>query len=73
MKNGEGEFVSYSLYTMEKNVIGHPAGFVTFHQPRQQGNNEHFHSAGSKGRKEMFYLMTHSTHFIYGYKASDIW
>ena len=22
-------------------------------------------------RKEMFYLMTHSTHFIYGYMASD--
>ena len=21
----------------------------------------------------MFYLTTHSTHFIYGYKASDIW
>ena len=25
------------------------------------------------GRKEMFYLMTHSTHFIYGYMASYIW
>ena len=24
------------------------------------------------GRKEMFYLMTHSTHFIYGYMASDM-
>ena len=24
-------------------------------------------------RKEMFYLMTHSKHFIYGYMASDIW
>ena len=23
------------------------------------------------GRKEMFYLTTHSTHFIYGYMASD--
>ena len=22
---------------------------------------------------EIFYLMTHSTHFIYGYMASDIW
>ena len=28
---------------------------------------------GKKGRKEMFYLTTHSTHFIYGYMASDIW
>ena len=26
-----------------------------------------------KGKKEMFYLTTHSTHFIYGYMASDIW
>ena len=26
-----------------------------------------------KGRKEMCYLMTRSTHFIYGYMASDIW
>ena len=24
-------------------------------------------------RKEIFYLMTHSTHFMYGYMASDIW
>ena len=26
-----------------------------------------------EGRKEMFYLTTHSTHFTYGYTASDIW
>ena len=26
-----------------------------------------------EGRKELFYLTTHSTHFIYGYRASDIW
>ena len=25
------------------------------------------------GRKEMIYLTTHSTHFIYSYIASDIW
>ena len=25
-----------------------------------------------KGRNEMFYLMTHSTHFIYGYMVSGI-
>ena len=25
-----------------------------------------------EGRKETFYLTTHSTHFIYGYMASDI-
>ena len=27
----------------------------------------------AEGRKEMFYLTTHSTHFVYGYMASDIW
>ena len=26
-----------------------------------------------RGQREMFYLTTHSTHFIYGYMASDIW
>ena len=26
-----------------------------------------------EGRKEMFYLTTHSTHFIYRYMASGIW
>ena len=32
------------------------------------------HSDSEKEReREMFYLMTHSTHFIYGYMASDIW
>ena len=25
------------------------------------------------GRKEMLYLMMHSTHFIYGYIVSDLW
>ena len=27
----------------------------------------------SSNLREMFYLTTHSTHFIYGYMASDIW
>ena len=26
-----------------------------------------------KDRKKIFYLMMHSTHFIYSYMASDIW
>ena len=26
-----------------------------------------------EGRKDIFYLTTHSTHFIYGYMALDIW
>ena len=28
---------------------------------------------GNHGRKEMFYLTTHSKYFIYSYMASDIW
>ena len=27
----------------------------------------------NKEGKEKFYFTTHSTHFIYGYMASDIW
>ena len=30
-------------------------------------------NCSQEGRKEMFYLTTLSTHFIYGYMASDIW
>ena len=37
-------------------------GFVIWEDFRKRG-----------GRKEMFYLMTHSTHFIFGYMASHIW
>ena len=31
------------------------------------------HIATREREREMFYLTTHSTHFIYGYMASDIW
>ena len=32
------------------------------------------HSASERRRKEeFFYLMMHSTHFIYCYMAADIW
>ena len=30
-------------------------------------------SLNTRVEREMFYLTTHSTHFIYGYMASDIW
>ena len=30
------------------------------------------HSDSERG-KEMFYLTNHSTHFIYGYMALDVW
>ena len=34
---------------------------------------EHHWMTKKEGRKEFFYLTTHSTHFMYGYMASDIW
>ena len=33
----------------------------------------HHKNSNNKREREMFYLTTHSTHFIYGYMASDIW
>ena len=33
----------------------------------------HFETSQQEREREMFYLTTHSTHFIYGYMASDIW
>ena len=33
----------------------------------------HSEKTSFRTRHEMFYLTTHSTHFIYGYMASDIW
>ena len=41
--------------------------------PLQGQNRSHPFFITKEERKEMFYLMTHSTHFIYGYMASDIW
>ena len=38
---------------------------------RKEGKEEG-RKEGRKKKKEMFYLTTHSTHFIYGYMASDI-
>ena len=36
--------------------------------------NDNIHFTGIHEReREMFYLTTHSTHFLYGYMASDIW
>ena len=35
--------------------------------------NGHDDQLDQERRKEMFYLTMHSTHFIYGYMASNIW
>ena len=41
-----------------------------FHNPL---NKATFYLTTSRFFKEMFYLTTNSTHFIYGYMASEIW
>ena len=51
---------------------------VKDHSDSERGNPLPSHRLlfpiSSKEReREMFYLTTHSTHFIYGYMASDIW
>ena len=44
-----------------------------FHSVKPRTVRVVFVADGSFEGKEMFYLTTHSTHFIYGYMASDIW
>ena len=36
-------------------------------------NNKKKKKKKEEEEEEMFYLMTHSTHFIYAYMASDMW
>ena len=39
----------------------------------QAAQNSSLNSEKRERERKMFYLTTHSTHFIYGYMASDIW
>ena len=56
---------------------GRKEGNVSFNG-RKEGNVlfndalDTFYLQLCRGEREMFYLTTHSTHFIYGYMASDI-
>ena len=43
------------------------------HQHREQPTVAHHRHLHAQPTNKMFYLTTHSTHFIYGYMASDIW
>ena len=45
-------------------------GHITAHSRKRHVTNMAYLS---HYEREMFYLTTHSTHFIYGYMASDIW
>ena len=61
-------------------LISSKDSFLMYH-PRQDSTYHGFcytsrgALAGTRNSsmREMFYLTTHSTHFIYGYMASDIW
>ena len=46
---------------LQRRWLCHPLGLLLTHRP------------GHQREREIFYLTTHSTHFIYGYMASDIW
>ena len=60
-------------------VLGRPELLSRFHGTINRRGARVMHSEYktkktlNTGRKEVFYLTTHSTHFIYGYMASDIW
>ena len=49
------------VFTCDRSLMVDPLSYFSF-QP-----------VLSEREREMFYLTTHSTHFIYGYMASDIW
>ena len=51
-----------------------PAGWASTCTPGSQRYPRPLQTPGTEhGEREMFYLTTHSTDFIYGYIASDIW
>ena len=53
-------------------LYGHGTTPLKVSKVRSSRSNHH-RSKSRKREREMFYLTTHSTHFIYGYMASDIW
>ena len=64
---------------MIKNLIN-ISFFQSFIRYRKKGNvlfndalNTFYLRLYGRKKEEVFYLMMHSTHFIYGYMASDIW
>ena len=56
----------------ERNVLFNDA-LNTFHLRLYGVRHMVKDHSDSEREREMFYLTTHSTHFIYGYMASDIW
>ena len=61
-------WISQNIYMLDNKF-----SFGTYFKGLMIKYTNTFCSASSTIRKEMFYLTMHSTHFIYGYMASDIW
>ena len=62
----------YSLHDVYILMKSYPVKFTLYLNAILAGDNT-TGSSVEMGRKEMFYLTTHSTHFICGYMASFIW
>ena len=63
----------YGYMERERNVLFNNALNTFYLWLYGVGHMVKDHSDSVRGRKETFYLTTHSTHFIYGYMVSDIW
>ena len=65
---------------VERKLITHSKYFMDGRKYSIYQHTQHIYSYmaldnsdSERGRKEMFYFTKHSTHFIYGDMASDIW
>ena len=65
-------FNNHKGYTHTCGVKGGELGILFIPVQKDAKQNSHEKLWSEEGRKEMFNLTTHSTHFIYGYMASDI-
>ena len=70
----------FDIETFHASIIAPNATMVTYrilfggmHPVECWLEREEMNDDKMEGRKEIFYLMTHSRHFIYSYMASDIW
>ena len=75
LKRGDKVRVDIAMATVKKLLS---ESFISWHDKIKEVsidllNMVYCECSSDLCRKEMFYLTTYSTHFIYGYMASDIW
>ena len=66
-------YMASDIWKIEGNVLFNDTLNTFYLRLYGVGHMVKDHSDSKRGSKEMFYLMTHSTHFIYGYMVSNIW